>query len=134
VPLAWISSTMRSTSRVARDGVEPDCGQNDARALLAFGSRHSRELEPVRHVGERRPAQHDGALKHHRLCARAASVDVAAPDDAARCRRQEPVAEAHQHTLAGPVRSEDHGSGSRRELARHTIDDHAPAGDERYVL
>ena len=36
--------------------------------------------------------------------------------------------------LPAPFGPEDHGSRARRELARHAVEDRAPAGDERYVL
>ena len=63
-----------------------------------------------------------------------AFIAAAAPHDAAGRGRQEPVTQAHQDALAGPVWTQDHSPGSWRDLARHSVDDRSSAGDERNVL
>ena len=113
-----------------RDGLEPDGIENVARALIALTLGNAGKLQAIGYVCVRRATQHHGPLKHHGLRARSDAVAAATPNDAAGRRGQEPVTQAHQHALAGPVRTQDHGSRAHLELARHAIDDRSAAGDE----
>jgi hypothetical protein len=112
---------------------KPDALERFARDPLALAPADARELQRIRHVGERAAPEQHRPLEHHRLQTAAALAVGIAPRNPARGRREQSVHQAHQHALAGAICAEHDRAGSRFEAHGDAVEDRALAGDEADV-
>jgi hypothetical protein len=102
------------TRRLLRLRFEPHSFENVMRAQSALARAEACEFQCVRHIRHSRSAQHDGALKHHRLTP--PSTARGAPHHLARRRLQQTVTYAHQHAFACAIRTEYHCAWTRLDF------------------